>query len=160
MLLSRLQMDCNYFLGNGNRYEKHLWAGNVDDHIEMMKKIWNGFEEKPEWLSMEQIEDYERKMKNNDTNNDIDGMKINESQLRKIIKESFKKVLNEYNSTFMSSTERAAQEFIDAFDSNEPEKSDFKTMERAMNHMSAYDFVGVDRYEMDEIREINKTLEN
>lgn len=85
-------------------------------------------------------------------------MKLNESQLRNIIKESVKKVLKEYNSTFMSSTERAAQEFIDAFDSNEPEKSDFKTMERAMNHMSAYDFVGVDKYEMNKIREINKTL--
>lgn len=95
MLLSRLQMDCDYFLGNGNRYEKNLWAGNVDDHIEMMKKIWNGFEEKPEWLSMEQIEDYERKMKNNDTNNDIDDMKINESKIRKIIKESIKRVLKE-----------------------------------------------------------------
>jgi hypothetical protein len=31
-------------------------------------------------------------------------------------------------------------------------------MESAMNHMSAYDFVSVDKYEMDEIREINKTL--
>ena len=27
-----------------------------------------------------------------------------------------------------------------------------------MDHMSAYDFVGVDEYTMDEIREINKTL--
>jgi len=95
MLLSRLQTDCDYFLGNGNRYEKNLWAGNVDDHIEMMKKIWNGFEEKPEWLSMEQIEDYERKMKNNDINNDIDDMKLNESKLRKIINESIQQVLKE-----------------------------------------------------------------
>lgn len=101
MLLSRLQMDCDYFLGNGNRYEKNLWAGNVNDHIEMMKKIWNGFEEKPEWLSMEQIEDYERKMKNDNTNNDIDGIKLNESKLRKIIKESVKEVLkeNKYSNT-------------------------------------------------------------
>lgn len=95
MLLSRLQTDCDYFLGYGNRYEKDLWAGNVNDHIEMMKKIWNGFEEKPEWLSMEQIEDYERKMKNNNTNNDIDGMKINETQLRKIIKESLSEYIGE-----------------------------------------------------------------
>lgn len=95
MLLSRLQMDCDYFLGNGNRYEKNLWAGNVNDHIEMMKKIWNGFEEKPEWLSMEQIEDYERKMKNDNTNNDIDGMKLNESKLRKIIKESLSEYISE-----------------------------------------------------------------
>ena len=86
------------------------------------------------------------------------GWHLKESQLRKIIKESVKKVLKEYNSTFMSSTERSAQEFIDAFNSYEPEKSDFRTMERAMNHMSAYDFVGVDKYQMDEIREINNTL--
>ena len=66
MMLSRLQMDCDYFLGNGNGYEKHLWAGNVDGQIEEMKKLWNSLPEskKPQWLSMEDILDYESKMKN------------------------------------------------------------------------------------------------
>lgn len=65
-LLSRLVSDCDYYLGNGNRSEKHLWAGNVDGQIKKMKELWNGFPKnaKPEWLSMEDILDYEKKMKN------------------------------------------------------------------------------------------------
>ena len=62
-LLSRLKSDCDYFLGNGNRYEKHLWAGNVDDQIAKMKELYNKLPEKPEWLTMEDIENYEKEMK-------------------------------------------------------------------------------------------------
>lgn len=64
MMLSRLKMDCDFFLGYGNRSEKHLWAGNVKDQIEEMKKIHNSFSEdkKPEWLSYEEILNYEKKM--------------------------------------------------------------------------------------------------
>ena len=39
-----------------------------------MKEIWNNLVEKPEWLSMEQIEDYETKMlqaKSENTNEGI-----------------------------------------------------------------------------------------
>ena len=65
MMLSRLQQDCNYYLGNGNRNEKHLWALNVEDHIKEMKKIYNGFssDKKPEWLTYDEILEYEEKMK-------------------------------------------------------------------------------------------------
>ena len=63
MLLSRLKSDCDYFLGNGNRYEKHLWAGNIDDQIAKMKELYNKLPEKPEWLTMEDIENYEKEMK-------------------------------------------------------------------------------------------------
>ena len=38
-LLDRLKTDCNYYLGNGNRCEKHLWAGNVKDQIAKMKEL-------------------------------------------------------------------------------------------------------------------------
>lgn len=64
MMLSRLKMDCDYFLGYGNRYEGHLWAGNVPGQIAEMKKIWRKFPEegKPEWLTWKNILDYERKM--------------------------------------------------------------------------------------------------
>lgn len=62
-LLDRLKSDCEYFLKAGNRAEKHLWAGNVDDQIAKMKELWNSLEEKPEWLSMEDIENYEKEMK-------------------------------------------------------------------------------------------------
>jgi len=63
-LLDRLKADCLYFLGYGNRHSKYLWAGNVKDHIRYMKAIWNAFPEdgKPEWLSMEQICEFEQKM--------------------------------------------------------------------------------------------------
>lgn len=66
MLLNRMQMDCEYFLGCGNRNPYNLWCvGDIDGHIEYMKAIWNSFNEKPEWLTMEQINEYERKMKPN-----------------------------------------------------------------------------------------------
>lgn len=65
MLLDRLKQDCNYYLGYGNRQEKYLWAGNVKEQISKMKELYNSFaeDEKPEWLSMKDIEDYENKMK-------------------------------------------------------------------------------------------------
>jgi hypothetical protein len=56
MLLGRLQQDCNYFLGNGDGYEPHLWAGNVEDQIAKMKELYNKVPEKPEWLSLEDID--------------------------------------------------------------------------------------------------------
>lgn len=62
MMLSRLQSDCDYYLGYGNR-ASHLWASDVDSHIKEMKRLWNNLPIKPEWLSMEQIEEYEKKMK-------------------------------------------------------------------------------------------------
>ena len=63
-LLGRLKGDCEYFLGHGNGCEKHLWSGNVKDQISKMKELWNGFLIKPEWLTMEQIEKYEKDMLN------------------------------------------------------------------------------------------------
>jgi len=63
MLLSRLKQDNEYYLNYGNRNEKSLWAGSVDGQIKEMKKLWNELPIKPEWLSMEDIEKYEREMK-------------------------------------------------------------------------------------------------
>lgn len=67
MLSGRLKQDCEYFLGYGNRCEKHLWAGNVKSQIEEMKKLYNSFPSdlKPEWLSMKDIENYEQRMTQN-----------------------------------------------------------------------------------------------
>jgi len=64
MMLSRLQADCEYFLGNGKGSERSLHQGSVEAQIAEMKKIWNSLKEKPEWLTMEQIDDYEKQMKN------------------------------------------------------------------------------------------------
>ncbi len=61
-MLSRLETDCKYFLGNGNGYEKHLWASTISEQISAMKEIYNKLDEKPEWLTMEQINEYENKM--------------------------------------------------------------------------------------------------
>ena len=63
-MLSRLQMDCRYWLGNGNRHDKHLWAGNVKDHIDLMLDLHRSFSEddKPEWLSYEQIIEFAGQM--------------------------------------------------------------------------------------------------
>jgi len=63
-LLSRMKMDCDYYLGNGNKNQKHLWAGNVTEQIETMKSIWNSFEKdaKPVWLTWEEILKYEQQM--------------------------------------------------------------------------------------------------
>ena len=51
MLLSRMQMDCNYYLGAGNRNSKHLWAGTPKEQIEKMKELYSKLVVKPEWLS-------------------------------------------------------------------------------------------------------------
>ena len=66
-LLSRMKCDCEYYLGNGNRNPKHLWAGNEKDQIEAMKSLLESFSKngKPEWLTWEQIEKYEADMEAN-----------------------------------------------------------------------------------------------
>ncbi|EIL82746.1 hypothetical protein P8815_18005 [Bacillus altitudinis] len=63
-LLSRLQSDCRYYLGNGDRNKKNLWAGDEKRQINTMKKLWNSFsiDDKPEWLTWEDILDLEVKM--------------------------------------------------------------------------------------------------
>lgn len=62
ILLGRLQMDCNYYLGAGNRNSKHLWAGTPKEQIEKMKELYSKLVVKPEWLSEKNISDYEKAM--------------------------------------------------------------------------------------------------
>lgn len=61
-MLNRMQTDCEYFLGYGYRNEKHLWAGDVATQIDYMKQLYNSFDEKPEWLTWEEILSYEKQM--------------------------------------------------------------------------------------------------
>ena len=61
-LLSHLKSDCEYFLGTGARAEKHLWAGSVDEQIDKMRELYDLLPEKPEWLSKQDIDNYERQM--------------------------------------------------------------------------------------------------
>ena len=64
MLLDRMRSDCEYFLGNGNGYEGHLYGGSIENICNEMKSIWESFtdSEKPEWLSLKDIADYKTKM--------------------------------------------------------------------------------------------------
>lgn len=63
-MLSRLQSDCEYYLGYGNKNPDILWANSEKEHIEAMKNIWLSFseEEKPAWLTWDQILEYEKAM--------------------------------------------------------------------------------------------------
>ena len=61
-LLDRLRADCEYFLGAGNRAEKHLWAGSVYAQIVKMRELYDALPQKPEWLTKEAIDDYADRM--------------------------------------------------------------------------------------------------
>ena len=65
-MLSRLQSDCEYYLGHGGRSVSILSGKNPQHHIDCMKELWkelpaNG---KPEWLTWEQLLIYEKAMCN------------------------------------------------------------------------------------------------
>lgn len=64
MMLGRFREDCEYYLNYGNRNSKALWSLDERKHIENMKALHNSFEEndKPEWLTWEQILEYEKLM--------------------------------------------------------------------------------------------------
>ncbi len=61
-LLDRLRQDCDYYLGSGERAEKHLWAGDVEKQIAKMRELYRQLPEKPEWLTEQDIDEYERRM--------------------------------------------------------------------------------------------------
>ena len=61
-LLDRLRADCEYFLGEGQRAEKHLWAGSMEAQIAKMRELYAQLPEKPDWISLEAIDAYARRM--------------------------------------------------------------------------------------------------
>ena len=61
-LLGRLQSDCEYYLNCGNRNIGRLWAGSVNLQIKLMVELYNSFDEKPEWLTMDEIVAYGKEM--------------------------------------------------------------------------------------------------
>ena len=66
MLLSRLKDDCEYYLGFGNRDAKHaLWARDEQKHIDKMRELYDKVNPKPEWLTIEQINEYAKNMEVN-----------------------------------------------------------------------------------------------
>ena len=70
LMLGRLASDCEYYLGYGDRHAGRLWAKDEGKQIELMIALYNNFDEdeKPQWLSMEQILEYKREMLSNDSN--------------------------------------------------------------------------------------------
>lgn len=59
-MLGRLKSDCDYYLGNGNRYAGHLYHHNEVLQIKDMIEIWDSIpdDKKPEWLTIDQLEKY------------------------------------------------------------------------------------------------------
>lgn len=64
MMLDRMQCDCLYFLGFGDRNKKCLWVNNVNEHIKVMVALWMSFtwDKKPQWITLEDINNYRRQM--------------------------------------------------------------------------------------------------
>lgn len=66
MMLSRMQRDCEYFLGYGNRSVTILSESDPQHHMNRMKELWKELpaDGKPEWLTWEQLLNYEKELCN------------------------------------------------------------------------------------------------
>ena len=67
MLLGRMQRDCKVYLDPLHNYYQSthcLYAGDEQAQIDKMRELWHSFPEdkKPEWLTLEQINEYATKM--------------------------------------------------------------------------------------------------
>ena len=63
MMLDRLRCDCDYYLNYGGRNAKHsLWAHDEQKQIDKMREIYDSLKIKPEWLTIEQINEYAARM--------------------------------------------------------------------------------------------------
>lgn len=66
MMLARLQHDCEFYIRYGCQSVLVLYTHDPKEQIEYMKKIWQSLpaDGKPEWLTWEQILEYEKVMAN------------------------------------------------------------------------------------------------
>ena len=62
MMLDRLKSDCEYYLVNGGRNKNSLWAHDEQAQIDKMRELYDSLTIKPEWLTMEQIDEYAARM--------------------------------------------------------------------------------------------------
>lgn len=64
MMLSRMKMDCDYYIRMGTNNPKHLWAQDEKAQIVNMVALWRSFdpEDKPEWLTWGDIVYYALKL--------------------------------------------------------------------------------------------------
>lgn len=91
-MLDRLRSDCAYVLGalrepDDNKklpldiINKFLWFHDIDKQIDLMKGIYERLEEKPEWISEDEIEGYRKMLKDTirlDEDLDINNMKFSD----------------------------------------------------------------------------------
>ena len=62
MMLDRLKSDCEYYLGYGGRNKNSLWAHDEQAQIDKMRELYDSLKIKPEWLTMDQIDEYAARM--------------------------------------------------------------------------------------------------
>ena len=62
MMLDRLKSDCEYYLCYGGRNAKSLWAHDEQRQIDKMRELYDSLQIKPEWLTMDQIDEYAARM--------------------------------------------------------------------------------------------------
>lgn len=92
-LLSRMQSDCNYYLGYGHRNKNCLWSESEEQQIVDMKALLESFDRpnNPEWLSIIDIWDYEIKMTNK--------ISMKEAKLLIYLKDNYLKDYTNYMNT-------------------------------------------------------------
>jgi len=62
MLLSRYQMDLDYYFGCGNMNPRHLYFGNIETHMRETINLWKQLPIKPEWLRATELIEYKTKV--------------------------------------------------------------------------------------------------
>ena len=68
MMLGRMQSDCKYWIHCSEKgwspesIAKHMSKESPEAHIKEMKRLYELVPQKPEWLTMEEIEEFEEKM--------------------------------------------------------------------------------------------------
>ena len=63
-MLDRLRSDLDYYLGHGLYSENQLWNSDKkpETTVELMKGLYDSFDEKPQWLGADKIRDYEKRL--------------------------------------------------------------------------------------------------
>lgn len=61
-MLSRLQTDCEYVIRTAHS-TRSLWGNTVESHIEYMRKLYDSLRNKPEWITSQDIDYYEKELK-------------------------------------------------------------------------------------------------
>lgn len=115
MLLGRLVEDCKYYL-DSHGSEEQLWAKSVEEQIQTMKGFWYSLDEKPQWLTEEQLEDYASRMlqekadrkaaiiRNDDISNSKTDMNMEEkNEQKKEIKDGASIFKNKYTGLYQIS---------------------------------------------------------